>query len=344
MEVAGLPELTQRYQKLNQKNNFLNRLNETVPWEEFRPILEQIHQKPRKSNAGRKSFDVVLMFKLLLLQKLYNISDEQLEYQVNDRLSFLQFLGMSLCDAVPDATTIWLFRQQLTEAGLVEKLFEQFDGYLRGHGYQAQGGQILDATIVPVPKRHLSKEEKEQLDKGEIPQDWQDNPHRLSQRDLEAKWTKKNNVSHFGYKDHISVDVEHGFVRKYSVTDAAVHDSIALVDILDEDNEGDGVWADSAYRSALIEWFLVLLNWCSHINERGYRNHPLTEEQKENNRSKSKIRAKVEHVFGAWVNEMGGKLLRSIGMERAKANLGLRNLAYNLKRYVYLETRTAQGG
>jgi len=201
---------------------------------------------------------------------------------------------------------------------------------------------MLDATIVPVPKQHISKEEKEQLDQGEIPQDWQENSHRLSQRDTDARWTKKNNVSHFGYKDHISVDVEHGFIRCYSITDAAVHDSIALPDILDEDNEGNEVWADSAYRSALIEWFLALLNWCSQIHERGYRNHPLTQEQKEKNRSKSKIRAKVEHVFGAWVNEMGGKLVRSIGIDRARANLGLRNLAYNLKRYVYLETRAAQ--
>ena len=116
MTLAGLPDLTQRYQKLNQKNDFLIRLNKIIPWEEFRPILGQIRQKPRKSNAGRKPIDVVLMFKLLLLQKLYNISDEQLEYQVNDRLDDLQFLGLSLANAVPDATTVWLFRQQLTEA------------------------------------------------------------------------------------------------------------------------------------------------------------------------------------------------------------------------------------
>ena len=341
MPAVGLPDLTKRYQKLNQKNDFLSRLNETVPWEEFRPILEQIHHKPRKSNAGRKPFDVVLMFKLLILQQLYNISDEDLEYQVNDRLSFMAFLGLSLADTIPDATTVWLFRQHLTDAGLIEALFERFDGYLRTHGYQAKRGQILDATIVPVPRQHISKEEKEQLDKGEIPQDWQENPHRMSQRDLDASWTKKNQTSYFGYKDHISVDVEYGFVRNYSVTDAAVHDSQALGDILDVDNEGDGVWADSAYRSAVIEAFLVLLDWCSEINERGYRNHPLTDEQKQSNREKSKTRAKVEHVFGTWVNEMGGKLLRAIGIERITANLGLRNLAYNLKRFVYLETRAA---
>ena len=141
-----------------------------IPWEEFRPVLEKIRQKPKKSNAGRKPHDSILMFKLLILQKLHNISDEELEYQVNDRLSFLQFLGLSLTDSVPDATTVWLFRQQLTESGLVEALFEQFEVYLQSHGYQAKGGQILDPTIVPVPKQHISKEEKEQLDQGAIPQ------------------------------------------------------------------------------------------------------------------------------------------------------------------------------
>ena len=336
MSPSNVPDLTQRYQTLNQKHDFLNRLNETIPWQEFRPILEQIRHKPRKSNAGRKPLDVVLMFKMLLLQKLYNISDDQLEYQVNDRLSFMQFLGLSLADDVPDVTTVWLFRQQLTDAGLVEALFEQFEHYLYAHGYRAKGGQILDATIVPVPKQHINKEDKEHLEQGEIPPAWQENAHRLSQRDTDARWVKKNDVSYFGYKDHISVDVEHGFVHNYSVTDAAVHDSKALADMLDVDNEGAGVWADSAYRSALIEWFLELLMWCSHINEKGYRNHPLTQEQNQSNREKSKTRAKVEHVFGAWVNEMGGKLLRSIGIARARANLGLRNLAYNLKRFVYL--------
>ena len=315
-----------------------------VPWEEFRPVLEKIRQKPRKSNAGRKPHNGVLMFKMLILQKLHNISDEELEYQVNDRLSFLQFLGLSLTDSVPDATTVWLFRQQLTEAGVVEALFEQFETYLQGHGYQAKGGQILDTTIVPVPKQHISKEEKGQLEQGEIPQDWQEKPHRLSQRDTDVCWTKKNNVSHFGYKNHINVDVEYGFVRRYSVTETSVHDSQVLPDILDDTNEGDKIWGDSAYRSALIERFLVLLSWDSQIHERGYRNHPLTEQQQETNLEKSKTRAKVEHVFGAWVNEMGGKLIRSIGIERVRANLGLRNLAFNLKRYVSLETRAANAG
>ena len=342
MEEKEVRELEQRYQKLESKKTLLMRLDETIPWSEFRPLLEQIHDKPRKSNAGRKPIDVIVMFKMLVLQQLYNISDEELEYQVNDRLSFMRFLGLTLAEEVPDATTVWLFRHQLKQQGMIEKLFEQFDRYLRQQGYQAKGGQIVDATLVPVPKQHNSKEENQQLAQGEIPDHWQEKPHRLSQKDIDARWTKKNGQSHFGYKNHISIDGEYGFIRRYEVTDAAVHDSQVLGALLDDENEGDEIWADSAYRSQLIESVLEMFKFLSHIHERAYRNRPLTEAQKEANRQRSKVRAKVEHVFGSWVNEMGGKLMRSIGKQSVKATIGLKNLVYNFKRYVFWESQNAQ--
>ena len=139
-------KLEQRYQKLKRKKTLLLKLDEMIPWSDFRSLLEQIYDKPRKTNAGRKPIDVIVMFKMLVLQQLYNISDEELEYQVNDRLSFMRFLGLTLADDVPDATTVWLFRNQLKLHGIVEELFEQFDNYLKQEGYQAKGGQILDAT------------------------------------------------------------------------------------------------------------------------------------------------------------------------------------------------------
>lgn len=284
------------------------------------------------------------MFKLLILQQLYNISDEELEYQVKDRLSFMEFLNLGLEDRVPDATTIWLFRQRLKEQDKVEALFEQFSSYLQQHGYQAQGGQIIDATLVPVPKQKITKEEKTHLEQGQIPEEWQDNPHKTAQKDLEAKWTQKNGQSYFGYKNHINVDVDYGFIRQYVVTDASVHDSQVLTQLLDDLNTGEGVWADSAYYSAGIEWLLLFLSWTSHIHERPYRNRPLSEEQKEKNRERSQTRSRVEHVFGAWVMQLGGKLLRSVGLERAKVNLGLKNLTYNFIRLIFWKTQeTAMG-
>jgi len=339
MSQAGFWDWEEHQTKLTQKKDLLVRLNQIVPWEAFRPALEKIYDKPRKSNAGRKSMDVVVMFKLLVLQQLYNISDEELEYQVSDRLSFMQFMGFSLADEVPDATTVWLFRKQLSEQGLIEALFEQFDGYLVEQGYAAKGGQIVDATLISVPQQHNSDKDNQQLKRGEIPQQWQDKPHRLAQKDTDARWTKKRGVSHFGYKNHINIDSEYGLIRQYQVTDAAVHDSQVLGQLLDDDNEAAVLSADSAYRSEAIEQVLEWMGFDSQIHERSYRNRPLSEEQQQSNRSKSKTRAKVEHVFGAWVMQMGGKWVRVIGIVQVKVYLGLKNLAYNLMRYTFLQTQ-----
>lgn len=344
MGQKGFWDFEQRQQELLNKNKTLKHLNEIIPWELFRAELETLYDKERKSNAGRKPIDVILMFKLLILQKLYNISDEELEYQVKDRLSFMEFLGLGLEDRVPDATTVWLFRERLKEQGKAETLFEQFSGYLNQQGYEAHGGQIIDATLIPVPKQKMKQEEKELVKQGEIPEDWQAHPHKLAQKDLDARWTQKHGDDYFGYKNHINVDVTHGFIRQYVVTDASVHDSQVLTQLLDDLNLGQGVWADSAYRSAGIEWLLLLLSWTSHIHERPYRNRPLSDEQKEENRKRSKTRSRVEHVFGRWVMQMGGKALQSLGLERAKFNLGLKNLAYNFLRLVFWETQGASIG
>ena len=180
-------DLEQRHEKLEQKQDLLVRLNEMIPWEEFRLLLEQMHEKVCKSKAGRKPTDGVILFKMLILQQLYNISDESLEYQVNDRLSFMRFLKLGIEDQVPDATTVWLFRQQLTDKGLIKPLFERFDEYLRGQGYQAEVGQIVDATLIPVPKQRNRTAENDQIKQGEIPSEWQDNPHRLAQKDTDAR-------------------------------------------------------------------------------------------------------------------------------------------------------------
>ncbi|ASC69416.1 Transposase InsH for insertion sequence element IS5-18 [Halomicronema hongdechloris C2206] len=341
MGQQGFWDIEERQQKLEQKKAVLNRLNQLVPWETFRPILMQIREKPRKSQAGRNPTDVLLLFKMLVLQKLYNISDDELEYQVNDRLSFMQFLGLGLEDRVPDATTVWLFREQLQQHGLVEALFEQFGAYLQGAGYAAKDGQIVDATLIPVPKQRNTREENQTLKQGEVPVEWQETPHQLAQKDVDARWTKKNGTSHYGYKNHINSDAGFKLIRRYSVTDASVHDSQVLGELLDADNSGDGLWADSAYLSVLIVEVLKLIGFEPHINERAYRNRPLSEAQKTANRERSKTRARVEHIFGDVVTSMGGKVVRSIGLARAQTQLGLKNLVYNLKRFVCLETQRA---
>jgi IS5 family transposase len=339
MAQMGFFDLSDRYASLDAKKDPLVATDAVVPWEEFRPTLEGIWRKPdseRKSRAGRKPMDAVLMFKTLVLSALYNLSDDQIEYQVRDRLSFMRFLGLGLEDRVPDAKTVWLYREALAQAGMVEVLFKQFDGHLTRQGYIARGGQILDASIVPVPKNRNTRDENKTIKSGEVPEDWENKPAMRSQKDLDARWTKKHDKSHYGYKNHVNVDRKHKLVRPYDVIDAAVHDSQAVDHLLMRGNTGAGVWADSAYRSEEMEAKLRDRKLTSHIHRKGKRGKPLTEQAKGSNRTKSTVRVRVEHVFGAQTNDMGGTLVRTIGMVRARAKIGMKNLAYNMRRLVQL--------
>ena len=337
--AKGFGRAKRRREKLEQAHNRLKVLDQMIPWKVFADCLEQLKNKERKSNAGRKPFEPLLMFKMLILQELYNLSDAQTEYQTYDRISFRRFIGLAPEDEVPDEKTLWLFRQQLMNRGLVDELFEQFSEFLDEAGYTAQGGQIIDATFIPVPIQRNTREENAQIKAGEEPPNGQETPHKQSQKDTDARWTKKNNKSYFGYKDHINIDAKYGFIRTHKVTNASVHDSKVFAQVIDGENEGDEIWADSAYYNVNLETTLTLLDYISQIHERGYRNHPLNDEQKASNREKSKTRAKVEHVFGGWVMTMGGKLVRCIGIERVRAYQGLKDLSYNLTRYVFWQKK-----
>lgn len=335
MAQLGFFDLSDRYASLDAKNDPLVEIDAVVPWEEFRPALERVWRKPdaeRKSRAGRKPIDAVLMFKTLVLSALYNLSDDQIEYQVRDRLSFMRFLDLGLADRVPDAKTVWLYRDALAQAGKVEELFALFDGYLARQGYIARGGQILNASIVAVPRNHNTRDENATIKKGETPEDWENKPAKRSQKDVDARWTKKNGKSHYGYKNHVNVDRKHKLIRRYHVSDAALHDSQAVDRLLMRGNTGSGVWADAAYRSEEMEAKLRTRKLKSHIHRKGKRGKPLIEQAKGSNRTKSSVRVRVEHVFGAQTNDMGGTLVRTIGLVRAKAKIGIKNLAYNMRR------------
>ncbi len=320
-----------------------------VPFELFRVKLKTALVKgglrradaDRKSLAGRKPWDEVLIFKALVLQALYNLSDDAMEYQLRDRLSFMRFVGLGLEDAVPDAKTLWLYREALGKAGAVEGLFNQFDSYLKAKGYLAMGGQIIDATIVPAPRQRNTRDDNITVKAGGTPADWEAHPAKNRQKDKDARWTKKHGKSHFGYKNHINIDRRHKLVRRYAVSAASVHDSQKLEDVLDPDNTASGVWADSAYRSKESEEMLAERAMKSHIHRRGSRGKPLTPRQEAANKTRSKVRARVEHVFGNQHNSMGGKFVRTIGIVRAAVKIGMQNLAYNMRRLVVLERAAA---
>ena len=218
MMQTGLLDWHIRFRQLDAGGDPLPKLKKLVDWERFRQELEAVRDKERKSNAGRKPFDVVLMFKVLVLQSLYNLSDEKIEFQIRDRISFMRFLDLSLGDAVPDEKTIWLFREQLTEAGLIKRLFQEFDTFLQEKGFSARKGQIIDASIVEAPRQRNNREENRQIKEGQTPEDWSEQKKR--QKDTDARWTKKNGQNHYGYKNHINVDVKHKLIRDYEVMPA----------------------------------------------------------------------------------------------------------------------------
>lgn len=328
--LDGFFDVENRLEVLSKQGDPLEVLNRVVPWELFRQTLEQVRIKERKSNAGRKPFDAILMFKILILQSMYNLSDDAVEYQVCDRLSFMRFLDLSLGARVPDAQTVWLFREQLGKAQLVQPLFEQFDGYLRSNGFTAQKGQIVDASLVQTPKQRNSREENKQIKNNQKPKGW--SAQKTRQKDVDARWTKKNKKTYYGYKNHIQVDAKHKFIRNCSVTDAAMHDSQVFEELLDERNSSRDVWADSAYQSKTSVENLEAKNYRPKIQRKGKRGKKLTPREKKGNTTRSRTRSRVEHIFGAQLARAGNLLLRSIGLERATTNITLRNLSYNMGR------------
>ena len=329
----SLFDLQTRYASLSEAGDPLERLNAVIDWEIFRPILARIDPTERKSAAGRKPTCRILMFKLLILQRLNNLSDERLQYRVSDRLSFMRFLGLELAGNVPDARTVWAFREALKEQQRVDALFERLNQVLAGLGVELKSGQIIDAPFVPVPIQRNGHENNALIKADAVPIDWGKNKAKLAQKDMDARWTKKGGQNHYGYKNHINIDKATKLIAASACTDASVHDSQVLDAVLrDEAEGGKEVWADSAYRSDEQEQSLKDSQHSSQIHERAYRNKPLTDAQELGNTEKSRVRARVEHVFGHMENSMGGILLRSIGAARAKVGVGLMNLSYNLAR------------
>jgi IS5 family transposase len=275
------------------------------------------------------------MFKILILQKIYNISDDQCEFQINDRLSFQRFLGLQLYDTVPDAKTIWHFWEELRKAKVFEKIFNKFTQELEQRGIITYSGSIIDATFVEVPRQRNTREENKNIVNGEVPKKWlqKKNRNKIVQKDMDARWMTKNKVRHYGYKDHIKIDKKSKIITKYRVSSASVHDSQELKNLIDVKKD-KRIYADSANSGKEVQK-CIPGHIQNRIHEKGYRNHPLTKTQIRNNTAKSRIRARVEHVFAA-MQQYGGKTIRTIGMSRAEIQIGLLNLTYNLNRYVYL--------
>ena len=309
-------------------------ISKVIDFEVFRRTLESnLIKTEKKSNAGARPYDVVLMFKIMILQRYYGLGDKQIEYQIIDRTSFKNFLGIESGDKVPDEKTVWLFRENLTNTGTIEKIFEQFIVHLEAKGLIMNEGKMIDASFTVAPRQRNTREENNAIKEGRGNELWNDEPNKKRHKDIDARWTKKNGETFYGYKNHAKVDEKSKLIDKYKVTSASVHDSQALDELLTDGDKGQDLYADSAYTGGEQEKTINKYEVKNKVHEKGYRDKPLTNEQKASNREKSKVRARVEHVFGFMEQSMNGLFLRSIGIARAVGIIGLINLTYNLFRY-----------
>ena len=358
MKQSGLFGLSDHLKRLSANGDPLETLGRIIDFEGFRPILNNALAYSDGVKGGRPPYDPVAMFKILILAAQNNVSDARMEYLIRDRLSWLRFLGFDLGEATPDANTIRLFRERLTDAKAITVLFDAFDNRLRTNGYLAMGGQIVDATLVAAPKQRNTQDEKDAIKAGKTSQEvWPDKPAKAAQKDVDARWTVKfakartaaNGkpqvdiaIPSFGYKNHIAIDRRFGFIRKSVVTHGARHDGSQLREVVTTDNTASDVWADTAYRSKSNETWLKAQGRVSRVHRKKPKGKPRSEALRAANRVKSKIRARVEHVFAQQKAHMA-LFIRTIGIKRAEAKITLANLAYNMQRLIFHERGAAAG-
>ena len=329
-------------ESLTQHGDRLVELAKHIRWEPLVVVAEKIWRAgaDKKASCGPKPWDGGVMVRVLVLKRLYNLSDEQMEYQLRDRLSFLRFAGLGLGDAVPDSRTIWLYADQLAKADGARELFEAFNRQLAERGLLVREGVMVDATFVEVPKQRNSREDNAKIKQGETPPEWRKQPHKLARKDVDARWTKKNGQSFYGYKDHVKVGAKTKLIHAFIVTPASTHDSQVMAHLI---TPGDSaVHADSAYTGEKIEADLLAKGVHNYIHDKGSRTVPLTEEQQLANARKSKTRARVEHTFAFMEKSLGRIYNRGIGRVRNEYQIGMMNLCYNLCRCVQLVTGRAQ--
>lgn len=353
---SGFWSIEERLEEISAGGDPLETLNRTVEFERFRPILEKAAGRPRGSTGGRPAMDVVLKFRMLVLQSLHGLSLEATEKMVRDRLSWMRFCGLGIADTVPDANTLWDFREALITADALDALFGEMDRAINQAGFIPRSGQIVDASLVAAPRQRNTDGEKAAIKAGKSASDiWPEKPAKAAQKDVDGRWTVKYSkakaradsskpvdiaIPIYGYKSHVSIDRMHGVIRRQIVTSAARHDGARLREgLIQTANTARDVWADSAYRSAENERWLSANGMTSQVHRKKPRGRPMPQRTSRANARKSAVRSKVEHVFAQQKARMR-LTIRTIGLARAKAAITLANIAYNMTRLRWLQSRS----
>lgn len=333
-----------REQKLEQFTGVLDRLQMLVDWRGLaKAVNEATGREAPQPKGGRPPYPTEALLKIVVLQQLYgNLSDEQMEYALLDRLSWQRFVGLAQARDLPDAKTIWAFKELIAQGGGAALLFDNVAAQLALAGFKAKGGQIIDATIVTVPKADLTQEEKETVKDGKRPDGW--SAKQAAHKETEARWTAKHDRWFFGFKAHVNADQEHKLIRALAITPANVDDREPMEQLIDageaRKQEGRTVHADRGYHGQATRDLLKRLGLTDGVARKDDPNCYDQTEVRERNQRLSKIRARVEHVFGGWEKTMG-KSIRCIGLTRARSQITLQAMVYNLRRWVTLDRRGA---
>lgn len=352
---AGFWDIEHSLAQLSAEGDPLEKLSVTVDFEIFRPVLAKAVRRSDPAKGGRPGFDVVLKFKIQVQQSLHGLSLQQLFYLVCDRLRWMRFCGLGPGDAVPDVNTLWDFREALIAA-------KALDGVLVASTRPSAPPAICpcrarsSTALVAAPRQRNSDGEKEANKAGQTARDiWPDKPAKAAQKDVDDRWTIKFAkakpaadgtpridiaIPTFGYEAHISIDRRHGVIRRRIVTDAAAHDGTRLLEgLIDPNNTASDVWADTAYRSEANEAFLRSIGKVSRIHVKKPRGKPMSRRTAAANVTKSAVRAHVEHPFVVLKGPMR-LVVRTIGEARAEATITLAAMAYNMKRWCWLDRRS----
>jgi IS5 family transposase len=334
---GGLFSAIEHEQAVASKTTGILKLRDVVEWEKFRPLLEELSGYAQRdwSKGGKPPFDPVLMFRVLVLQKFHGLSDDATEEQIFDRTSFKNFLGLRIGDEVPDAKTLWDFKQRIEAEGREgsRRLFEAFGAMLEEKRLVARAGSIVDASFVEAPRQRNERGQNQRIKEGERPEEFDRNPAVGRQKDSQARWTKKNQEVHYGWKNHVKADLKTKLILRAATTPAQVHDSQVFKELVDSGDRA--VLADSAYHSEEHEAYLLELGAEEFLLRKAPRGQALSAEEQKSHHTISRMRVRVEHIF-ARMAQMGADVCRSIGLARATAHNHLCNLVYNMDRYAYL--------
>ena len=324
----------QRKAKLEGYVQTLAAMDELIDFAAMAAAVDKACPRADRSKGGRPPYPTEALVRMVFLQGLYNLSDEQCEHQVLDRLSFQRFCRLDGALNIPDARTLWSFRQRLATGGLGGRaIFESLSQQLQRHGFIPRGGQIVDASIVQAPITQANAREREALNKGEAPEGW--SKKRLAHTDRDARWTIKHGKSYYGYKLHGNVDARYKLIRQMKITAANADDGQQLPDVLQGANTRNRLLADRGYDSAANRQVLQRHGLADGIARRAKPGQTAKVRLKQRNKTINRTRARVEHVFAA-LSQQGGKRVRAMTLARNALAITLQCVAYNARRLVWL--------